>query len=117
MQINFSNSKELLQTAIEEELYEKLVNQLKKDFSLANIFIDFSENIKTYELQTLILEKIYVLIMEKFSEYLNLLYIIDVPERAFKEIKVTDVVEISEQVTFLILKRELQKVWLKKKYS
>ncbi len=117
MQINFGNSSELLQNAIEEELYEKLVDQLKKDFTLANIVIDFPKNMKKHELQTLLIEKIYVLILEKFSEYLNLMYIVDVPEHAFKKIEVTDVVEISEQVTFLILKRELQKVRLKKKYS
>ena len=68
-------------------------------------------------MKAVLLEKIYYLIMERFSEYLNLLYIVDVPEKAFKEIQVTDVVDVAEQVSFLILKREMQKVWLKTKYS
>ena len=98
--------------------YTKLVAQLKKDFALANIDINIaSENIECATLKSILLEKIYYLLLERFTDYLNLLYVIDVPERAFKDVEVTDVVEVAEQVTFLILKRELQKVWLKSKYS
>jgi hypothetical protein len=118
----FPNSTQLLQNAKEKQLYEKLVLQLEKDFGLANVPIDFTVNGKVIEvgievLKALLHEKIYFLIMEKFSDYLNLLYVVDVPEKSFKEIRVTDVVEVAEQVSFLILKRELQKVWLKEKYS
>ncbi|CAM4101305.1 hypothetical protein [Zobellia nedashkovskayae] len=117
MVLNFSDSTELLANAEKAELYNKLVAQLIKDFGLANIYIDLSLEILPKELKSVLREKIYRLIMERFSEYLNLLYIIDVPEKAFKEIAVTDVVEVADQVTFLILKRELQKVYLKAKYS
>jgi hypothetical protein len=113
----FLDSKVLFQTAQKEQLYLKLVAQLQKDFALSNIDIDLSSDIKPAELKTILNEKIYYLILEKFTEYLNLLYVIDVPEKAFKEIRVTDVVEVAEQVTFLILKRELQKIRLKAKYS
>jgi hypothetical protein len=94
-----------------------LVAQLQKDFSLANVDIDISDGIEPTDLKVALHEKIYYLILEKFTEYLNLLYVIDVPEKAFKEIHMTDAVEVAEQVAFLVLKRELQKVWLKKKYS
>lgn len=114
---NFSDSHLLLKHAQKESLYEKLVKQLEKDFALANIDIDIFVDIEPSDLKTILHEKIYRLILEKFDEYLNLLYIIDVPESVFKEIKVTDVVEVAEQVTFLVFKRELQKVWLKAKYS
>ncbi len=113
----FSDNYSLFKHAQNENLYKKLVTQLEKDFVLANIDIDISVDIAPSDLKTLLHEKIYRLILEKFDEYLNLLYIIDVPESSFKEIKVTDVVEVAEQVTFLVLKRELQKVWLKAKYS
>ncbi len=98
-------------------LYKKLVVQLKKDFGLANIPIDLSDDVSPEDLQTFLHEKIYYLILEKFTDYLNLLYVIDVPEKAFKQIQVTDVVEVAEQVSFLVLRRELQKVWLKEKYA
>ncbi|MUH34389.1 hypothetical protein D9O36_00920 [Zobellia amurskyensis] len=117
MVLNFSDSTELFANAQKNELYPKLVAQLIKDFGLANIYIDLNLEILPEQLKSVLMEKIYHLIMERFSEYLNLLYIIDVPEKAFKEITVTDVVEVADQVTFLVLKRELQKVWLKAKYS
>lgn len=117
MKMDFPNSTALLQNAQEGQLYTKLVVQLKKDFILANIPIDLANNVSPNSLKTFLHEKIYYLILEKFTDYLNLMYMIDVPEKAFKQIQVTDVVEVAEQVSFLVLKRELQKVWLKEKYS
>jgi hypothetical protein len=69
------------------------------------------------DLKKVIHEKVYVLIVEKFADYLNLLYIIDVPENTVKAIEAIDVVEVADEVTFLILKREWQKVWFKAKYN
>lgn len=122
MVVNFPNSSELLQNAKSEQLYEKLVIQLQKDFGLANIPIDFTSNGSVEELpptalKSILHEKVYYLILERFSEYLNLLYIVDVPEKEVKNIEVTDAVEVAEQVSFLILKRAWQKVWLRTKYS
>lgn len=117
MVLNFTTSSELLRHSQKRHLYEKLIAQLEKDFGLANIGIDLYLEILPHQLKSVLHEKIYYLIMERFSEYLNLLYIVDVPEKAFKEIQVTDVVEVAEQVSFLILKRELQKVCLKDKYT
>ncbi|MEX0291692.1 MAG: hypothetical protein AB3N14_21495, partial [Flavobacteriaceae bacterium] len=90
---------------------------LQKDFDLANVALKEISGLSPENLITILKEKIYRLILEDFSDYLNLLYIIDVPESAFKTLEITDVVEVSEQVTFLILKRERQKVWTKNKYS
>lgn len=110
-------SLELLNYAASIALYEKLVTQLKKDFALANITLDLPEGITPLALKTILKEKIYVLLLERFPDYLNLLYIIDVPEKSFSSIKSTNVVEVSEVVSFLVLKREWQKVWLKQSYS
>ncbi len=117
MVVNFPNSAKLLETAEAENLYGKLVAQLIKDFGLANILIELEEGIAPEDLKKVIHEKIYVLIMEKFADYLNLLYIIDVPENTVKAITAVDVVEVADEVTFLILKREWQKVWFKAKYN
>lgn len=114
---DFSDSIALIQTAQKEQLFLKLVTQLQKDFTLANIDISLSADIEPTQLKVLLHEKIYYLLLEKFQEYLNLLYVIDVPEKAFKQIHMTDAVEVAEQVTLLVLKRELQKVQLKAKYS
>ncbi|MEH6680550.1 MAG: hypothetical protein V7724_08385 [Sediminicola sp.] len=117
MLVNFPNSSKLLETATAENLYGELVSQLLKDFGLANILMDIPKETGPEALKKRLHEKVYMLIMEKFAEYLNLLYIIDVPEREVKAIKSLDVVEIAEQVTFLILKREWQKVWFRSQYS
>ncbi|NHF58435.1 hypothetical protein FK220_003735 [Flavobacteriaceae bacterium TP-CH-4] len=117
MHIDFPNSIELLTHASENKRYQRLIAQLEKDFVLANVSIDLGLGMRPEDLKATLQEKIYQLIMERFNEYLNLLYVIDVPERFFKEIQVTDVVEVADQVSFLILKRELQKVYLKEKFS
>lgn len=113
----FPNTSALLQYAEEQQLYHDLVLQLRKDFLLANISFDFRDDVSPMELMTLVQEKVYRLIMERFDEYLNLLYIIDVPERRIKAIETDNVVEISAQVGFEILRREWQKVWFRKKYD
>ncbi len=115
--VHFPTSNELLQAALEENLYDKIVLQMQKDFALANISIDFSLDVHPNDLATTLHEKIYVLLMERFTAYLNLLYVIDVPEKNFKDIRATDAVDVSKEVSLLILKREWQKVWLKAKYS
>lgn len=114
---NSFNSTEILENALGIALYPKLVLQLEKDFLLANIPLELAPDISPDHLKKTLHEKIYRLMMEKFPDYLNLLYIVDVPEKEFKEIQLTDVVEVAEQVSYLILKREFQKVWLKSKYS
>jgi len=114
---NFKNSLELLATVREEQLYQKLLEQLKKDFELANVPINIPLDITPEQLKSTIHEKLYYLIVEKFPEYLNLLYVVDISEKEVKKIAPSDVVDISEAVSFLLLKREWQKVWYKSKYS
>jgi len=99
------------------QLYKKLVLQLNKDFLYANIDLDFDEGILPTSLRLILHETVYKLIQEKFAEYLNLLYIIDVSEDAIKKLDGSDTLQLSDEVTFLILKREWQKVWFRHKYS
>lgn len=107
------NTDLLLSEAQKEELYLKLVEQINKDFTLANESLDFEITISPIDLKIQLQEKIYKLIQFKFAEYLNLLYIIDVPENQIKTLDGSDINELSEQVSFLILKREWQKVWFR----
>lgn len=106
----------LLLEAETENLYLKLIEQLNKDFNLANESIDFPLSTKPNELKIQLQEKIYRLLQYKFAEYLNLLYIIDVSENQIKQLDGSDLYELSAQVSFLILKREWQKVWFRSKY-
>lgn len=116
MFISPKNTDLLLTEAQNENLYLKLIEQLNKDFNLANEGVDFPMSISPNELKIQLQEKMYRLIQYKFAEYLNLLYIIDVAEDEVKKLDGSDIVELSGQVAFLILKREWQKVWFRNKY-
>ncbi len=107
---------DLIEEVNQLDLYRKLILQLNKDFLLANIDLDFHEEVLPSSLKLLLHETVYKLIQEKFTEYLNLLYIIDVPEKQVKALDGNDTLKLSEDVSFLILKREWQKVWYKNKY-
>ena len=106
----------LIEEANQLELYKKLIKQLNKDFLLANIDLDFHEEVLPSSLKLLLHETVYKLIQEKFADYLNLLYIIDVSEPKIKALDGSDTLKLSEDVMFLILQREWQKVWFKNKY-
>ncbi|NHN26973.1 hypothetical protein FIA58_014915 [Flavobacterium jejuense] len=107
------NIDDLINQSEENHLYFKLIEQTNKDFALANEPVDIPLDIFPFQFKELVHEKIYKLIQYKFAEYLNLLYIIDVSESEIMKLDGSDLVELAEQVTFLILKREWQKVWFR----
>ncbi len=111
------NTDLLLEEAAKETLYINLILQLNKDFNLANEGVNFPNSITPDELKIQLHEKVYRLIQYKFAEYLNLLYIIDVSEEEVKKLDGSDLVILAEEVAFLILKREWQKVWFRNKYK
>lgn len=111
------NTDLLLSEAENESLYSKLIEQINKDFNLANEGIDFPMSVTPSELKIQLHEKIYRMIQYKFAEYLNLLYIIDVAEDEIKKLDGSDLVVLAEQVAFLILKREWQKVWFRNNFK
>ncbi|MEY2631178.1 MAG: hypothetical protein RLZZ469_2076 [Bacteroidota bacterium] len=110
------NTDQLLSEAEKENLYAKLIEQLNKDFNFANEAVDFPQSTTPYELKVQLHEKIYRLIQYKYTELLNLLYIIDVPEENIKQLQGMDTAELSEQIAYLILRREWMKVWFRNRY-
>jgi hypothetical protein len=117
MYVSPLNTDLLFEEAQKDSLYLNLIEQLNKDFNLANEGIDFPLSILPEELKIQLHEKIYRMIQYKFAEYLNLLYIIDVPENEIKQLDGSDLVVLAEQVSFLVLKREWQKVWFRNFYK
>jgi hypothetical protein len=110
------NTDNLLSEAEKQNLYSKLIEQINKDFNFANEAVDFPQSTTPQELKLQLHEKIYRLIQYKYAELLNLLYIIDVPEENIKQLDGSDTVELSEQIAFLVLKREWMKVWFRNHY-
>lgn len=113
MEQHRQKSMAILEEASQKGLYPNLVAQLQKDFDRANIGAKFNPDLGPGALSVFLHEKMYVLILERFANYLNLLYIVDVPERAFRELPLTDVVDAAGQMAYLILVREWQKVLMK----
>ena len=112
-----SNFEDLISEAATLDLYQKLILQLNKDLLYANVDLEFDEETLPTSLKIVLHETIFHLIQNKFSDYLNLLYIIDVSELKIRALDGNDTLKLSEDVAFLILQREWQKVWYKAKYS
>ena len=112
-----ANFDELVVEANTFGLYENLIRQLNKDLLYANVDLEFDNEVLPTSLKLILQETVYNLINERFADYLNLLYIIDVPEHKVKQLDGSDALKLSDQVTFLILLREWQKVWYKHQYS
>ncbi len=112
-----SNFNDLISEATSLDLYQKLIIQLNKDLLYANIDLEFDEETLPTSLKLVLHEMVFQLIQNKFSDYLNLLYIVDVSEVKIRALEGSDALKLSDDVTFLILQREWQKVWYKAKYS
>ena len=112
-----SNFEDLIVEAEGLSLYKKLIVQLNKDLLYANIDLEFDEETLPTSLKFVLQENVFNLISSKFSDYLNLLYIVDVSEAKIRSLDGSDALKLSEEVTFLLLQREWQKVWFKAKYS
>ncbi|UMB59979.1 hypothetical protein MHL31_12950 [Lutibacter sp. A80] len=108
----------VLQEAVETENLElKLIEQLNKDFRLSGISKIFDvtssfENLKD-ELSLTLLN----LIQFKYDDYLNLIYRIDLSEKELAIITNRNLTDVVNQLVFLILKREFQKIWFKQYYK
>lgn len=106
---------DLIEEAESLKLYKKLIVQLNKDLYLANIDLEFDIDTLSTSLKLVLQQTVYHLIQNKFSDYLNLLYQVDVSENKIRQLDTEDVINLSENVTFLILQREWQKVWYRAK--
>ncbi len=107
------NVPELLELVKEENLYTPLIQQLNKDFLLTNLNIKFEMDSTPGNLKKSLQAVLLDLITNRYDDYLNLLYRIDIAEKELLKIKGDQLPNIVEQITFLILKREYQKVWFK----
>lgn len=117
MSLEIQNTNQLLDLAVSRTLYYALILQLNKDFQLSNIEerITLAAVPEVLKLQlNVIVEN---LIHNDFGSFLNLLYRIDLSEHNIKKQTAQSTEEYIEYVSFLILKREWQKVWFKQNYS
>lgn len=107
------NTIELLQKIEVENLYQQLILQLNKDFQLSNLDISFELVNTPIQLKEGLSKIILNLITNNYDDYLNVMYRIDVAEKELATLKAENLETTIDQITFLILKREYQKVWFK----
>jgi len=107
------NTLELLTKVEVENLYQNLIIQLNKDFQLSNLSETFVLSSTPVELKETLNKILFKLLTNNYDDYLNLMYRIDVPEKELATLKTENLETTIDQITFLILKREYQKVWFK----
>ena len=111
------NSTELIKAIATYDIISALVQQLNKDFKLCNLKISYKTDLLPLELYKKLSRDIWVLFTMQYDDYLNLMYRIDISEAELLQIKNSNSDQISDQISFLILKRVYQKVWLKRNFD
>ena len=108
-----ATTQQLLITATVEELYLAMINQLNKDFGLANLSYSFSLGYRPDQLSTAWENVIHDLLESNYDGYLNLIYRVDLSEKDLLNLKSNSLRELSAELTYLILKRIYKKVWFR----
>ena len=115
--VQLPKTSEILFESVKElGLYSNLIAQLNKDFLLANLDEEISENATPESLKKYLENLIFSLLNTDYDSYLKLLYIVDVSEHKLKQLHGGDFKVLSEQLCFQILLREWQKVWYRQYY-
>ena len=106
---------QLLSEALGHQLLNPLILQLNKDFSMCGIESPISESASPSEIVNELHRTIGKLIREDFQGFLNLLYRVDVPESELLRRKDQDMDAYIASASYLLLRREWKKVWLRNK--
>lgn len=108
-----SNTSALLENASSKSLYVAVINQLNKDFALANLSYEVPSNFSPEALKDSLEKVLLELLKTNYDGYLNLIYRVDVPESDLMQIQGGSLDQMSEQLTYVVLKRIYKKVWFR----
>ncbi len=114
---SINNSEELVSYLEKDNLVGALIDQLNKDFQLANVHCSLDSSINSTELANQLKEIVLGLLENNYDGYLNLIYRIDIPLKDLEMAQKLPFNERINKVVFLVLKREFQKVWLRMNYK
>ncbi len=98
-------------------LFEQLKQQLIKDFNTIGLYPELEQTANPKAFYEELTRVIQYLVEQRFGDFLNLLYRIDISETKIKLHIAQAEENVIRDITLLILQREYQKVWLKLKYS
>ena len=108
---------QLYQKITTTKYLEKVIRQFNKDLQLANIEKKISQAINLNQFITQLNTIVLKLYTQNYDDYLNLLYRVDVAENEILAIKVQTLEETINEISFLIIKREFQKVMFQELYK
>ncbi len=94
-------------------LYPQLLQQLQKDIDRAAVNYSIDMQVGPRDLIEAICELLEKLLQDSFNEYLNLLYAVDISETKLRGFTSEKIEDIARYATYLIIKREWQKVWFR----
>lgn len=106
--------KQWVEEVCKSDLYPQFIIQIQKDLNRAGMNYSIKSEkpqILFSEIANLLLDKLH----NDFNEFLNLLYAVDVSETEIRKLNSENSTDIAEYATYLILKREWQKVWYRNK--
>ena len=107
---------ELMLVVSKDNLINSIIQQLNKDFHLCNLNINYELDLTASLLFEKLVIDVHELFTDQYDDYLNLMYRMDISEQALLQIIDGNSTYVSEQISFLILKRAYQKVWLKSNF-
>ncbi|WP_299432814.1 hypothetical protein [uncultured Aquimarina sp.] len=110
---NIVSSEQLVQEISGSDLYPQLIQQLQKDLNRAGIDYEINLNAAPKELFLEIERLLLKRLNTAFNEFLNLLYAVDVSERDIRKCDSEESAVIAQHATYLILKREWQKIYFR----
>ncbi|MAZ25933.1 MAG: hypothetical protein CL868_02505 [Cytophagaceae bacterium] len=101
---------QVLEDALKVAKYEMLVQQLNKDLARAGLRENYPTTIQSRSLLRSFTAFIYELVSRDMPAFLNLLYAVDVPEKAVNELAASELHEFAVGAASLILNREFMKL-------
>lgn len=108
----------LIQELSNEKFVQDTVNQICKDFSRCGWDLDsviFSRRLVKTEIEELITEKLVEIMQYEETQLLQLIYIIDIPEKEF--LSITTQPNFPQLLAEKIVLKEACKVYLRSKFS
>ena len=111
-----TNAIQLLATVQQENAFVKVVEQLNKDMYMAGLDIEFPTDISPVSLVNNLQLHVETLLLKQYDNYLTLMYRVDVQEAELLKLNGLFADDLIKEITFLILKREWQKVYFRSKF-
>lgn len=110
------NIANLVSQISDSNLYELVMQQVKKDFEMSGQTIDIDKFTSPENLVKEVYQKIQYLLEHSFDAYLQVLYRIDLPEHIMN-FDVQNIDSIAKRTTFYIIQKEWKKVKLRQSFK